>query len=176
MKSLSSIFIFSLFLANVSFSQTPPPPPPPPPSPPKADEIFKVVELMAMFPGCEEDTDKRSRQTCATKKMNNFVFDNLKYPAIAKENGVQGIVVVSFIVEKDGSLSDCKIVRDIGAGCGDEALRIVSKMPKWNPAAQRDRPVRCLYNLPVSFNIKGYESHQRRKLKREKKIEESQKQ
>lgn len=129
-------------------------PPPPPPPPPKVDEIFKVVEEMPRYPGCETQAgDAKAKKECADKKMLEFIYKNIKYPAIARENGVEGTVVVTFVVEKDGSITDAKIVRDIGAQCGDEALRIVNMMPKWIPGKQRGNPVRVQFNLPVRFKL-----------------------
>ncbi|MCB0662356.1 MAG: energy transducer TonB [Saprospiraceae bacterium] len=130
-----------------------PPPPPPPPPPPKVEEIFKVVEDMPRFPGCESEGDKAAKDQCATKKMLEYIYKNIKYPAIARENGVEGTVVVQFVVEKDGSITASKVVRDIGAGCGDEAQRIVDMMPKWIPGRQRGNAVRVQFNLPVRFKL-----------------------
>jgi protein TonB len=130
-----------------------PPPPPPPPPPPKVEEIFKVVEDMPRFPGCESEGDKATRDQCAQKKMLEYIYKNIKYPAIARENGVEGTVVVRFVVEKDGKITASEVVRDIGAGCGDEAKRIVDMMPKWIPGKQRGRAVRVQFNLPVRFKL-----------------------
>lgn len=131
----------------------PPPPPPPPPPIDEEREIFKIVEQNPMFPGCEDIADKGERQKCAEEKMLQFIYSNIQYPSIARENGVAGMVVVQFVVERDGSISNITLVRDIGAGCGDEAKRIVSLMPKWNPGKQRERPVRVQFTLPVRFKL-----------------------
>ena len=133
----------------------PPPPPPPPPPEPEVEEIFQVVEEMPTFPGCESESDKNARKQCADKKMLQYIYKNIKYPAIARENGVEGMTVISFVVEKDGSVTAPKILRDIGAGCGAEALRVIKKMPKWNPGKQRGRAVRVQFNLPVKFKLQG---------------------
>lgn len=129
-----------------------PPPPPPPPPPPDEPDFFKVVEEMPTFPGCESKP-KAERKKCADEKMLQFIYKNIKYPAIARENGVEGMVVVRFIVEKDGKITDAHVVRDIGAQCGNEALRVVGMMPKWNAGKQRGRPVRVQFNLPVRFKL-----------------------
>ena len=96
-------------------------------------------------------------QACAQKKMLEFVYKNIKYPAIARENGIQGRVVIQFVVEKDGSVTDARVVRDIGAGCGAEGLRVVNSMnrmpQKWTPGKQRGKPVRVQFTLPVSFKL-----------------------
>lgn len=130
-----------------------PPPPPPPPPAVKEEEIFKVVEDNPAFPGCEDIVDKAEKKKCSDEKMLQFIYSNIKYPAIARENGVEGMVVVRFVVEKDGSITNPTVVRDIGAGCGEEALRIVQIMPKWEPGKQRGRPVRVQFNLPIRFKL-----------------------
>ncbi len=138
----------------------PAPPPPPPPPPPAEDtdvEIFKVVEEMPRFPGCENEATTEAKKACADKKMLEFIYKNIKYPAIARENGVEGTAVITFVVEKDGSVKDARIVRDIGAQCGQEALRVVNMMNesnlKWTPGKQRGRSVRVQFNLPVRFKL-----------------------
>jgi periplasmic protein TonB len=131
----------------------PPPPPPPPPPQPKVEEIFKVVEDMPRFPGCEDTANKDDRKKCAEQKMLEYIYKNIKYPAIARENGVEGTVVITFVVEKDGSITDATIARDIGATCGQEALRVVNMMPKWIPGKQRGNSVRVQFNLPVKFKL-----------------------
>lgn len=130
------------------------PPPPPPPPPPAVKEIFKVVEEMPRFKGCEDlEGDVKAKKACSDRKMLEFIYENIKYPKIARENGVEGMVVVRFVVEPDGSISNPEIVRDIGAGCGEEALRIVNMMPEWIPGRQRGKAVRVQFNLPVRFDL-----------------------
>jgi periplasmic protein TonB len=131
----------------------PPPPPPPPPPQPKVEEIFKVVEDMPRFPGCEDTANKDERKKCAEQKMLEYIYKNIKYPAIARENGVEGTVVITFVVETNGSITDATIARDIGATCGQEALRVVNMMPKWIPGKQRGNAVRVQFNLPVKFKL-----------------------
>ena len=139
--------------------EAPPPPPPPPPAPePEVEEIFKVVEQMPRFPGCENvsggDSEKKA---CAERKMFEFIYKNIKYLPIARENGVEGTVVVRFVVDRDGTISLPHVVRDLGAGLGDEVLRVIkmmNEMPeKWTPGKQRGRPVRVQFNLPVIFKL-----------------------
>ena len=136
----------------------PPPPPPPPPPEPEVEEIFKVVEEMPRFPGCDTGTSAE-KKACADQKLLQYLYKNLKYPAIARENGVEGRVYIQFVVEKDGSVQDAKIVRDIGAGCGQAALKVVNDMnnlpQKWSPGKQRGKAVRVLYTLPVTFKLEG---------------------
>ncbi len=136
--------------------EAPPPPPPPPKEEP--EEIFKVVEQMPRFPGCEDQSgSNEEKYQCAQAKLLEYVYKNVKYPAIARENGIQGRVVVQFVVEKDGKITDANVVRDIGAGCGEEALRVVNSMnsmgEKWTPGKQRGKAVRVQFTLPVSFKL-----------------------
>ncbi|MBK6620486.1 MAG: TonB family protein [Saprospirales bacterium] len=136
----------------------PPPPPPPKMKEPDVEEIFKIVEQMPRFPGCDDfPGDNTARSDCANKKLMEFIYANIQYPAIARENNVEGTVVVQFVVDQQGRITDAKVVRDIGAQCGEEALRIVEMMnsmpEKWTPGKQRGRPVKVLFMLPVKFKL-----------------------
>jgi periplasmic protein TonB len=103
-------------------------------------EIFTVVEEQPGYPGGDEARIK-------------YLQDNIKYPDEAKELGVQGKVFVTFVVEIDGSISDVRVLRGIGAGCDEEAVRVVRNMPKWVPGKQRGVPVRVQFNLPIKFTL-----------------------
>lgn len=104
--------------------------------------IFIIVEESAGYPGGDQ-----ARQ--------DFLRENTKYPAIARESGIQGVVYVTFVVERDGSLTDIKVLRGIGGGCDEEAMRVVKMMPKWAPGKQRGKPVRCQFNMPIKFTLAG---------------------
>lgn len=134
--------------------------PPPPPAEPVFDipEIFEIVEEMPRFPGCEDLAGSiADKKKCADEKLMRYLYKNLKYPSIARENSVEGRLYVRFIVEKDGSISNTEIIRDIGAGCGEAALKVIEKMNnlplKWAPGKQRNTPVRVKYTLPVTFKL-----------------------
>ncbi|MEQ8324755.1 MAG: energy transducer TonB [Vicingaceae bacterium] len=107
------------------------------------EEIFTVVEQMPSFPG-------------GTEKLYKYMYDNIRYPEVAKEAGIQGTVYISFVVEKDGTIADVKVLRGIPGGkmCDDEAVRVVKKMPNWSPGKQRGKSVRVSYNLPVKFRLR----------------------
>lgn len=107
---------------------------------PDAGKIFTVVEEMPSFPGGEEKLMEYLRK--------------IKYPAIARENGITGRVYVTFIVDVDGKIKDPKVLRGIGGGCDEEALRVVKSMPDWKPGRQNGRNVTVQFNLPVNFNLK----------------------
>ncbi len=166
----------------VSFPKPPPPPPPPPPTAQieivknnvtinksieiiipetsidtkinytfpvldepedelKEDDPFRIVGEMPQFLGGEEALFK-------------YLAENIKYPPMAIDAGVKGKVYVTFVVEKNGSISDVKILHGIGGGCDQEAIRVVMDMPLWSPGKQRGKPVRVQYNLPINFILR----------------------
>jgi periplasmic protein TonB len=102
--------------------------------------ILTIVELMPSFEGGEE-------------KMYTWLGDNIKYPQVAKETGITGTVIVTFVVEKDGSITGVQVLKDIGGGCGEEAIRVVKNMPKWKSGKQNGVPVRVQFNLPIRFTL-----------------------
>ena len=103
-------------------------------------EIFQIVEEMPAFPGGEQ-------------KLMEYVAKNIKYPQIARETGIQGRVFVGFVVEPDGSISNVKLLRGIGGGCDEEAMRVIKSLPKWKPGKQRGKAVRVSYQIPVFFKL-----------------------
>ncbi len=103
-------------------------------------QIFQVVENMPEFPG-------------GRAALMKYLATNIKYPPYAKEAGIQGRVFINFVVEKDGSITAVKVLRGIGGGCDEEAIRVVKNMPKWSPGMQRGKPVRVSFNLPVKFTL-----------------------
>ena len=113
------------------------------PEPPKHEEeakVFDVVEQMPSFPG-------------GPSALMEYLGTHVKYPVVAQENGVQGRVVVSFIVERDGSITDVRVVRSVDPSLDREAQRVVSSMPRWTPGKQNGSAVRVKYNVPVSFRL-----------------------
>ncbi len=121
------------------------------------EPIFKIVEQMPLWPGCEDKGPFEKRKKCADKKMLEYIYDNIEYPEEAREKEVQGMAVVSFVVEKDGRLTQTKIMRDPGAGTGVEVLRVVNNIQNddiyWIPGRQKGKPVRVKFNLPVKFKL-----------------------
>ncbi|NCX95570.1 MAG: energy transducer TonB, partial [Chitinophagia bacterium] len=104
---------------------------------PAAPQIYQFVEQM---PASGYD-------------INAFLEKELHYPDNAKEAGVQGRVIINFVVNEDGSISDVKVVRGIGGGCDEEAKRVVSMMPHWKPGKQNGKPVKCYFTQPISFKL-----------------------
>ena len=103
-------------------------------------DVYTIVEQMPAFPGGEE-------------KLIEFVSKNVEYPQEAKEEGVQGRVFVGFVVEKDGSVGDVKLLRGIGHGCDEEAVRVVKMLPKWKPGMHNGEFVRVSYQIPINFKL-----------------------
>ena len=114
------------------------------PEPPKhvveETKIFTVVEQMPMYPGGDA-------------ALMGYLRDNIKYPTVAAENGVQGRVVVGFVVERDGSITDVNILRGVDPSLDREVMRVVKSMPRWNPGKQNGSAVRVKYQVPVSFRL-----------------------
>ncbi len=130
-------------------------PPPPPPLSPEVEEIFSITEELAIYPGCES-LNSNEREVCVNEKMFGAIYKNIKYPAMARENAVEGTVIIRFKILKDGTVSDFEIVKDLGEGCGAEALRVVKLIvakKKWTPARQRGKPVNTFYNIPIHFKL-----------------------
>ncbi|MBL7957953.1 MAG: energy transducer TonB [Flavobacteriales bacterium] len=160
-------------------SATPPPPPPPPPAPTQVieivddeeevvetetvemeveentevqapaqqeeevveEQIFTIVEDMPAFPGGEAE-------------MRKYLGKSIKYPQMAQDAGISGTVFLTFEVDKDGKIKDVKVLRGIGGGCDEEAIRVVKAMPQWTPGKQRGKPVRVQFTLPVKFTLR----------------------
>lgn len=104
-------------------------------------EVFVIVEQMPEFPGGQ-------------KALMQFLAGEIEYPEIAKKAGVEGRVFVQFVVRPDGSIEEVAVVRGIGAGCDEEAIRAVKAMPKWIPGKQRGEPVSVRYSMPIVFKLR----------------------
>lgn len=116
------------------------PPPSPAPKPEVATKVFDVVEEMPSFPG-------------GNAALMSYLNSNTKYPVVAQENGVQGRVIISFVVERDGSISDVKVARSVDPSLDREAQRVVKSMPRWTPGKQNGQTVRVKYTVPVVFRL-----------------------
>lgn len=102
--------------------------------------VFVVVETMPEFPGGQQALFK-------------YLNESVKYPVIAQENNIQGRVIVQFVVERDGSVTDVQVVRSVDPSLDKEAKRVISSMPKWSPGKQRGKAVRVKYTVPVNFKL-----------------------
>ncbi|RAJ10928.1 protein TonB [Chitinophaga skermanii] len=107
----------------------------------KKEEIYTFVEIMPSFPGGDQ-------------ALHKFLNDKIVYPSMAAENGIEGTVFVTFVVDGDGNIKDFKTTGAVrGGGLEEEALRVVKKMPKWNPGKQNGKPVNVQFNLPIRFRL-----------------------
>ncbi len=109
------------------------------------EEVFVVVEEPPRFPGGDS-------------ALYMYLCMNLSYPDAARENKIEGMVVVLFVVEKDGSVSNVRVLRDIGGGCGEAAVEVVKNMPRWEPGRQAGKAIRTQFSLPLKFELKSYDS------------------
>ena len=103
-------------------------------------KVFDVVEQMPSFPGGDAELMK-------------FLNSHIKYPAVAEENGIQGRVVATFVVERDGSITDVKVIKSVDPSLDKEAIRVLKSMPKWIPGKQNGSAVRVKYTVPVTFRL-----------------------
>ncbi|GAB1417074.1 energy transducer TonB [Paludibacter sp.] len=106
----------------------------------ETEVVFMVVETMPSFPGGDAALFK-------------YLSDNIKYPVIAQESGIQGRVICQFVVNRDGSIVDIEVVRSVDRSLDAEAVRVIQSMPKWTPGKQRGKSVRVKYTLPVNFRL-----------------------
>lgn len=106
------------------------------------DDIYTVVEVQPAFSGGDEARIL-------------YLQNNIQYPLEARKAGIQGIVYVTFVVEKDGTITGIKILKGIGGGCDEEVVRLISHMPKWSPGMQKGKPVRVQFNMPIRFTLAG---------------------
>ena len=108
---------------------------------PESDRIYIQVDEAPEFPG-------------GVAKLLEYVQKNIRYPVMARENGITGKVLVGFIIEQDGSISNVKVIKGIGGGCDEEAVRVVQSLPKFaNPGKIDGEPVRVQYTLPIMFAL-----------------------
>lgn len=114
--------------------------PPPAPKEEVTNKVFDVVEVMPSYPGGQG-------------ALMSYLYAHVKYPVVAQENGVQGRVTVSFVVERDGSITDVHVVRSVDPSLDREAARVVSSMPNWQPGKQNGSAVRVKFNVPVQFKL-----------------------
>lgn len=111
------------------------------------DTVYDVVDRMPEYPG-------------GWNGLAEYLSGNIHYPEEAAEHNIEGRVMVGFVIEKDGSVTDVEVLRGIGYGCDQEAIRVVSGMARWQPGIKDDQPVRVHFNLPISFRLQPKENNQ----------------
>ncbi|MEO1513893.1 MAG: energy transducer TonB [Bacteroidota bacterium] len=118
--------------------------------------IYTQVDQMPYFPGCEAmDNQSDQKRQCSNDALIQYIANYIQYPEEAKEKGVEGTALVSFIVDESGTVTEPSILRNIGSNCGEAALQVIRSMPQWEPGQHEGRPVKVKLNLPVHFNLKG---------------------
>lgn len=115
--------------------------------------LHMVVQFMPTFKECKNIKDDGERQNCFNNKLFEFIGQNIHYPEMARTNNITGKVYIAFVVEKDGTISSVKVLRDIGGGCGDEAARVISLLPTMEPGRNNGRPQRVTYQIPINFEL-----------------------
>lgn len=142
---------------NTAPAPAPPPPVVVPPAPPEKTDPVLFVEHMPTFGADCLDLSGAERKTCSDKALMAFIYKHLKYPSFARENGIQGNVVLSFVVEKDGSISGIEALRKVGGGCTEQAIGALEAIneegQKFSPGIQNMRKVRVKFTLPVQFRL-----------------------
>ena len=121
---------------------------------PSEPEIFLIVEKMPAFKGCENEPTEEKRAACSHNRIQEYLGRTIIYPPMAKDNNITGTVFVTFVIDENGAVKDAKVLRGVGSGLDEEAIRAVKAMPKWTAGQQRGKPVKVQYNLPVRFNLR----------------------
>jgi len=121
-------------------------------TPPK---IVLRPTIPAYYPGCTNEPEgTEEKANCSASKLMSFIGSNLQYPDPAREQKIEGVVVLSFVVSDSGSIGDVRVLRDIGGGCGVEAKRIINQMPDWQPAIYKGKQVATQFTLPITFGLR----------------------
>ncbi len=117
------------------------------------------VERMPYFPGCTHlKNDTEEKRNCSNQGIINYIANNLKYPESAKDAEIQGTVYVSFEIDEKGHVTQASLLKDIDEACGNEALRVIRSMPRWEPAIDQGQPVKVRLNIPIHFYLKDDQS------------------
>ena len=121
----------------------------------ESDEIlsFAVVENKPVYPGCENEANEEARFKCFNSSIMKTVQKNFTYPEMARQMGLSDKVWVSFVIEKNGKISNVKVARGQYDDLNDEAMRLIKLLPKMTPAKQRGKPVRMSYTVPINFKL-----------------------
>ena len=118
------------------------------------EKIHSIVEQMPIFGDCSlDDYDRNTIRKCSDQALLQFIHKHLKYPQFARANDIEGTAVIQFVVDKQGNVTDVKIVRGEEGGLGMAAKNVIAKLPAWKPGKQNGRPVKVLYTVPVKFNL-----------------------
>lgn len=115
---------------------------------------FAVVESVPIFPGCESSTNNEEKKQCFQQQLLKYVGENFEYSEAARQLKIQGRVILQFVVEKDGSISNVILLRGVDPWLDDEAIRVIKSLPRITPASQRGKPVRMSFVVPIKLELK----------------------
>jgi len=123
------------------------------------EEVAVVAEQMPYFMGCADlDNETSEKRNCSNQTLIDFISRNIQYPQAARDQGIEGTVLVKFVINHYGLIEYSEVLRDIGGDCGKEALRIVELMPEWEPARNNGKAVSISLNLPITFSLQNKET------------------
>ncbi|MBC7885655.1 MAG: energy transducer TonB [Saprospiraceae bacterium] len=119
----------------------------------EVNKIFISAERMPALVTCREYINEEERRQCTQKSILEYVYKHLKYPSLARETGIEGTVIISFIIDKNGKMNEVEIKRDIGGGCGSAAKMVIKGLNNWEPGYHNDRAVNVKYTIPIRFKL-----------------------
>ena len=121
------------------------------------DYVYDIADEMPHFPGCEGETDLEERKKCSDKKLYEYIYKHLEYPAEAKDKNIEGTTMVEFVVDKSGAIRDIQMIKRIGGGCDEETERVLTSMQEegivWNPGIHNGNAVNVKMILPVKYAL-----------------------
>ena len=117
------------------------------------DKIHKITEKMPCLTSCEGLTGEDERRVCTQNAMLEYIYNHLKYPDVARQNEIEGTVIISFVVDKTGKLKDLEVIREIGGGCGTAASKVIKGLSNWSPGYHNDHAVSVKYTIPINFKL-----------------------
>jgi TonB family protein len=132
---------------------------------PEDNALYQVIGEMPRFPGCENLEGEGKKAVCANKKFEEFIAQNLQYPEVANKNGIEGTVVATFVVEKNGRITNPEIIKSLSESCDKEVLRLIEEMPKWIPGKQKGDIKRVQIVFVVEFDLKEWKEKEKARKK-----------
>ncbi len=115
--------------------------------------FLNIAEQMPYLRTCESIKNEEEKRKCTQTEMLKYIVKNLKYPPLARETGLEGCVILTFVIDKEGILKDIQIKRDIGGGCGQEAVKVIKGLNNWVPGRHGNEPVNVKYTMPITFKL-----------------------
>lgn len=120
---------------------------------PSVTPILTISEQMPYLVTCDDKASEEERRNCTQSSMLATIYRYLKYPIMARETGIEGTVILSFVIDKNGQMTHLEIVRDIGAGCGTAAVKVLKSLGEWVPGKHNKQAVHVKYTIPIKFKL-----------------------